>query len=594
MVTQTSNLITEDELDKYIYQAAIAAGYEKGFGIQGCNLSHTIWWAAYCRQSLDEQSNNNRLPDYLHTCALEAKRLSVVVPREYVLFDLKSGEHLERPKMIFLRRLMVNRQICGIIFPTLDRLSREPLHQQIFELEAAHYGIQLQYADAPSGTDPGSQFARTILAHAAKLVKISNRKNNRGGNIGRVINKNVPAGKTPYGYRYKADYEDLGQGRRKLKSAKWVVDSVDPDGNLVYGSEAWIVYQIFLWVGSENRTLYWVAKQFNKMAIKPRYAKEWSPTLVSYIVKRYCYTGHHVYNKATYVPNPSKPIGDITYAIRRTIRQLKPDNEWVHFDVPPLVSENLWNLANQNLMERGRGKGKEGKNILALVRGRIYCPSCNRLMSIYQDSKHQNLTYYICASRSQGWKKQRCRIHSLRIDRIDNAVWDCLYALLIQPEWIHQELSKQETGEHIEELRKRIRMEQQKVEQIQYKIRRIQEGYEADPPLYTTDEVKEKMGAYRNLISIAETEKHRLQDIMEQKKSNRQTKEEAFHILESLRDTNLDNASFDEKRELIAKLGIKVYPSKDGTTVRISSTLQFTPSPMRFSPQIISIASPKL
>ncbi len=75
---------------------------------------------------------------------------------------------------------------------------------------------------------------------------------------------------------------------------------------------------------------------------------------------------------------------------------------------------------------------------------------------------------------------------------------------------------------------------------------------------------------------------------------NRQTKEEALQILESLRDTNLDNASFDEKRDLIAKLGIKVYPSEDGMTVRISSTLQFAPSPMKFSLQIISMASPKL
>ena len=594
MVIQAIEPLTNKILDEYIAQAAKAAGYEKRFGIRGCDLSKTIWWAAYCRQSLDEQSNNNRLPDYLHTCAMEAKRLSVVVPREYVLFDLMSGEHLERPKMMFLRRLMVDRQICGIIFPALDRLSREPLHQQIFELEAAHYGIQLQYADAPSGNDPGSQFARTILAHAAKLVKIANRRNNRGGNIGRIVNKNVPAGKTPYGYRYEADYEDLVQGRRKLISAKWIVDSVDPNGNLVYGSEAWIVNQIFIWVGSENRTLYWVAKQFNKMAIKPRYAMEWSPTLVSFIVKRHCYTGRHVYNKATYVPNPRKPIGDVTYAIRRTIRQLKPDNEWVQFDVPPLVSETLWNLANQNLTERGRGKGKEGKNILALFRGRIYCSSCNRLLSIYQDSNYQNLTYYICSSRSQGWKKQRCLIHSLRIDRIDNAVWDCLYALLKQPEWVYEELSKQETGEHIEELRKRIRIEQHKVEQIQYKIRRIQEGYEADPPIYTTNEVKEKLGSYRNLISSAETEKHRLQNIVEEKSLNKQTKEEALRILESLRDTNLDNASFDEKRELIAKLGIKVYPSEDGMTVRISSTLQFAPSPMKFSPQIISMASPKL
>jgi len=212
----------------------------------------------------------------------------------------------------------------------------------------------------------------------------------------------VPAGKTSYGYRYKAKYEDLGHLRRKLISASWEIDSLDPDGQLVYGSEAWIVNQVFQWVGTENRTLYWVAKKLKQMGLKPRYAKGWSPSLISSMVKKHCYTGHHVYNKATYVPNPQKPIGDVTYAIKRTIRKMKPESEWAHFEVPPLISEKLWDLANRNLAERGRGKGKEGKQIDALVRGRIYCPSCDRLMSVYQDSNYRNLTYYICVSRSQG------------------------------------------------------------------------------------------------------------------------------------------------------------------------------------------------
>ena len=93
MVTHVIEPIAKDTFDEYIAQAAKAAGYEKGFGITGCDLSLPVWWAAYCRQSLDEQGNNNRLPDYLRTCALEAKRLGAVVPREYVLFDLMTGEH---------------------------------------------------------------------------------------------------------------------------------------------------------------------------------------------------------------------------------------------------------------------------------------------------------------------------------------------------------------------------------------------------------------------------------------------------------------------------------------------------------------------
>ena len=112
------------------------------------------------------------------------------------------------------------------------------------------------------------------FAHAAKLVKIANRRNNRGGSIGRAVGGNVPAGKTSYGYKYQAQYDDLSHGRRRLAKAKWVVDRLNPDGELEFGSEAWTVVQIFRWVGHEGRTLYWVAKRLNDLGIRPRYAKQ--------------------------------------------------------------------------------------------------------------------------------------------------------------------------------------------------------------------------------------------------------------------------------------------------------------------------------
>ncbi len=72
-------------------------------------------------------------------------------------------------------------------------------------------------------------------------------------------------------------------------------------------------------------------------------------------------------------------------------------------------------------------------------------------------------------------------LNSYRIDWLDGVVWDCVYALLKQPEWIEEELSKQEANEHIDELRKRIGIEHQRIDRTQAKIRRIQEGYEVDP-----------------------------------------------------------------------------------------------------------------
>jgi uncharacterized protein YbaR (Trm112 family) len=591
MSIQMVEPITKEQLYQFINQAAKAAEY-KGFGMPGCDLAQPIWWSAYCRQSLDQQTQNNRLPDYLLTLAHMAKDQDVIVPLEYVFYDHKTGEHLERPGMLRLRKLMQERRISGIIFPALDRLSREPLHQQIFELEAEHYGVKLLYADVPNGVDPGSQFARTILAHAAKLVKIVNRRNNRGGNIGRVVSGNVPAGKTSYGYKYQAQYDTLSHGRRKLVKAEWVVDSLNSDGELEFGSEAWTVVQVFRWVGHEGRTLYWVAKKLNDLSVKPRYAKQWSPALISFIVRNYCYTGNHVYNKAAYMPNPNKPLGDITGAVKRTIRRPKAEEERVSFKIPVLIPTDLWELANNNLAGRGRGRGKQGKSIEALLRGRVCCPQCNRPLSVYRDSNHRHLMYYICSTRSQGWKKQRCHFPAFRIEWLDNVVWDCVYALVKQPALVEEELSAHDNNRRTDDLTKRIKLLRQKIDQTEAKIRRIHEGYEAEPPLYTATEAEERIRAFRDLITRIEKEQQRLQTLLEQQVVGRRTIELVRRTLEKVRDENLENASFSEKQELIAKLGIMVYPSADHKTVRIASRLPIVGDTV--SPQIISMASPKL
>lgn len=326
-----------DELGMLVGLAAKAAGYEDGFGLSECDLSQPLYWVAYTRQSLEEQVQNNRLPDYLRTCATEARKLAVPVPREYVLYDVVTGEHLERPNMMRLRRLVAERRISGVIFPALDRLSREPLHQQVFEMEAAYYGVQLHYADAPNGNDPGSQFARSILTHAAKLVKLSNRKNAIGGNIGRAIRGLVPAFRAAYGYGYRREADIGADGRIHVKQAWWEVNELGPDGTPIWGSPAWVVAQIFTWIGTEGRTLYWVAKKLNEMGIKAPEGGKWAPARVTKIAHRQCYTGIHHYNVNARVPNPDRPLGDITAEVRRTLVRPKPEEEWVQFKVPALA-----------------------------------------------------------------------------------------------------------------------------------------------------------------------------------------------------------------------------------------------------------------
>jgi len=319
MAVQVNEYVTEEKLDEYISEAAKTTGYEKGFGITGCDLSMSVWWSGYCRQSLDQQAHNNRLPEYLLTLAKMAREQGVVVPREYILYDHMSGEHLDRPKMMFLRHELVEKQkIVGILFADLRCLSREPAPQQVFERECEILGVRLLFGDAPSGMDVGSQFARSALTFSNKLARLATNRNARAGNIGRVLKGLVPSHKAAYGYVYRRDAEINREGKIQIKKAWWELNSADPDGMLVPWSPADVITRIFNWVGNEGHTTHWVARNLNQIGIKGPGGGIWAQDSIRYLMLNHCYTGQHKYNANMRVPNPRRPLGDITGAVKNS------------------------------------------------------------------------------------------------------------------------------------------------------------------------------------------------------------------------------------------------------------------------------------
>src|ERR1035437_5868399 len=100
MVVLPVEAMSRERMERFIEEAATAADYVQGFGRGDCALKETRWWVASARQSTREQSENDRLADYLRICARLAKQYEVIVPREYILYDADSSEDLNRPRMI--------------------------------------------------------------------------------------------------------------------------------------------------------------------------------------------------------------------------------------------------------------------------------------------------------------------------------------------------------------------------------------------------------------------------------------------------------------------------------------------------------------
>jgi len=569
----TTEFMSKERLDRYILEAAKTAAYEQGFGVAGCDLSLRYWWAAYARQSLREQAENDRLAEYLLTCAKLAKQADVIIPREYVIYDVHTSEDLDRPGIGWLRtELMPRRRVSGIIIPTLGRLSMDDYHRQAFEKECQYYGIRFIYGDAPSGTDIGSMFARSGISLGNYLRVETNRKSALAGNIGRILAGKVPAQKAAYGYIYRVDkIFEPGTGKAKVLRAWWQVDELGPDGEPIYGTAAWTVTQIFIWIGDEARTAYWVANKLNELGIRAPYRTSWAPTTVIDIVHRRCYTGEAEYNANSRVPNPDKPLGDLTLGIKRTLLRPKPDSEKVIFKVPALTTKERWLRANNNLRERGRGRGKQGKTIRALFRTRMLCPRCGKPMSVLR-KRGTDQVYYFCRAHYRPWLQNTCTFNRFVPGTWDDEIWGEICTIMGTDTWLEQQFSVELS--HSADLEKLVRIEQLKVSQMKLRVSKVQEGWEKG--FYAAEEVQAKLAEHRQAVARAEAEIARLQKQMASKGLSPLEAELLRQELKALRDRNLMESAYEEKVDLVAKLGIKVLPSEDLKSRKILCRLNLT------------------
>ena len=549
--------ITSEEIDVLVRVAAEHAGYPEGFGVPGCDLAHSLWWAAYIRQSREEQAQNNRIPEYLLTAARMAKENGLVVPREYILIDHESSEYLDRKYMRHLREELISkRRIAGVIFTHQGRLSADPLHQMYFERECSYYRVKFLFGDAPSGTDWASVAGRQLMAQANWLRVTTTREGARAGNIGRILKGMVPAHKAPFGYRYRRDAEITQNGKLRIKNAWWEIDQLTSEGTVLSGSPAWVVGQIFSWIGDEQRSLYWVASKLNEIGIGAPNGNNWSPTRVANILHHRSYTGNHAYNVNSRVPNPARPMGEITAQVKRTLLEPKPEEDWVHYNVPSFITAEAWERANTAITNKGRGRGKQGKSIEALLRNRMSCPRCGNPMIVRRNG-HQNRVYYHCSKYFRPWAQSPCDYRRFVPGTWDDLVWGDVCTLLRDDSWLEQQVSSDQSVANIDKL---IRIQESKIAQGRAAIVKVQEGYEAN--IYSTEEARERLVRLRASITNAEDEIRRLRKQYESNPGSTD-KEALKEQLKGLRDRNLDEASFGERLDLISRLGIGVYPSED-------------------------------
>ena len=107
------------------------------------------------------------------------------------------------------------------------------------------------------------------------------------------------------------------------------------------------------------------------------------------------------------------------------------------------------------------------------------------------------------------------------------------------------------------------------------KISKVREGFEAD--IYTLEEAKRRISILQDVVTRAEKELLRLQATAQSPALQSANLRVIVEGLSALRSRNLDEATFDEKLEVVSNMGIKVYPSEDLKSMKVHCELNLDP-----------------
>src|SRR5437016_2285043 len=369
--------------------------------------------AIYARVSSDRQKENHTIASQTEALKEFARTHSYTVPPEWVFQDEGySGAILARPGLESLRDLAAEGQIRAVLVYSPDRLSRKYAYQILLAEEFSRCGAELIFLKAPAGATPEDQllvqFQGMIAEYERAQIAERSRRGKRHKAQQGVIN--VLSG-APYGYRYV----------RKTETSAAYYEVIE--------AEARVVRLVFETYTKQGLSINAIARMLNQRQIPTRTAKtRWERSTVWAILRNPAYPG-----KACYGKTELRPRQRITRPIRQrkgvpsrdSANHERPRQDWIEIPVTPLVSEELFALAQEQLTKNKHFAPRRTVGP-TLLQGMLVCQQCG--YALYRcstrTSKHL-LHYYRCLG-SDGYRRLRgpvCTNRPIRQDYLDVIVF---------------------------------------------------------------------------------------------------------------------------------------------------------------------------
>ena len=373
--------------------------------------------AVYARVSTLQQEQEATIDSQIAELEKHGREQGYRLSKEFYFLDQAvSGAQLARPALDRLRDLAGEGLFETVLCLSPDRLSRQYAHQWILMEELKRAGVKVVFVNQPAVEDNPqgqlllgmqglfSEYERSIITDRLRRGKLHRVRQ------GELVNP-VPA----YGYRYIPVSEPNG--------GHWEAHPIEQE----------VVRHIYTAYTEMNLKIGQIAEQLNENIAKtPPRGRRWGYSTVQVILKQPAYTGTTHYNRTRtcheVIGSPKKHGRGVRHS---AVHRIRPKDEWIPMNVPPLISAEMWQQAQERLEMNRKFSTRNNTTRFYLLRSLLVCDVCGRTLA--GRSVHESVVYY-CANHGKH-RSPDVPVHTRTISGkiIEPLVWQAVMQLLQNP-----------------------------------------------------------------------------------------------------------------------------------------------------------------
>jgi site-specific DNA recombinase len=465
--------------------------------------------------------------------------------------DGHSGASLNRPGLDRLRDKVRAAEVDRLLLTAPDRLARNYVHQMVLLEELERAGCLVQFLDRPMTEDPHDHLLLQIRGAVAEYERTLIAERMRRGRLAKYrAGVLLPWTRRPFGYSVNPDRPR------------------DPAGVRIDEVEAAVIEQIFFQYLEPGGTLNGLVRRLMAEGVRtPSGHKRWSQATVRGMLTNPTYTGQLFAGRWRRRDpkrrlSPLKPIGLSGGEVRRL------PEEWTFVTkIPAIITEQQFELVQAKLA-RNRATARRNNHVHDyLLRALVSCGLCK--LTCPAKTMNKKNSYYICQSKMGAVSSRRdeyCPARFIPAKQLDEIVWRDMCEVLMRPELLRQALERAWCGNWLpQEMQARRENLRRGLRSLGRQIERLTEAY------------------LKEVIPLAEYERRRRDLEQQQEALDEQARQmerqvertvELAGVADSIEDftarirRGLDNAGFEQKRQLVELLIDRVVVSHEEVEIR--------------------------